>query len=265
MPFNKDGFAQAAKAMGYSDDEINAIATMKEAQAQSPANVLSDTYQRSKEEQAIRDLNFQKNASTTPLNLGYDPNISAAQQYQKSLNEDFSTTGGLRKTDIKDFYDPYLKEEAQVNVTRTKDKDLVTKQAAAIDSVLSTLDELRDLSQKYNIGDIAMSKVGLSSADNIFEQKKALVGQQIAKLAEYGKTQGGRGISDKDREFYQSKVVNISPIGLQTPIDERIESLKRDIMRTAGFDPSALDEKSSKPLPSVGTPQRIGKYSVTVE
>lgn len=40
MAFDRQGFTTAAKAMGYSDDEINSIATMKETQTSSPANEL---------------------------------------------------------------------------------------------------------------------------------------------------------------------------------------------------------------------------------
>ena len=78
---------------------------------------------------------------------------------------------------------------------------------------------------------------------------KALAAQQIAKLAEYGKTTGGRGISDKDREFYQKLVSGIKAIGLQGPIESQVESLKKSIATLAGY---KVEDFKTPTLPDIG-------------
>ena len=288
MAFNRAGFTQAAKAAGYSDDEINTIATMKEAQASSPKeqlqgiqleqsqlnlaqdkqnNELNGTLARSKAEQQIRNLEFEKNASTMPLSLKYDENVSAIQQMQDAMNQDFKSTGGKRGSDIKNFYNPYVASEQSGITKKIDDKLRAKNQVVSLDSVATSLDELKDLAAKYNIFDAGLSKVRLSPAQQIFDQKKALVGQQIAKLSEYGKTSGGRGLSDKDREFYQNKVMGgVNMVGLQGNISDVIDSLKHDIVKTSGYDPSLFDKKEdASKTDTKGTQKKIGKYSVVIE
>jgi hypothetical protein len=222
MAFNRAGFTQAAKAMGYSDDEINQIATMKESQAGSPANQL-------------QDIQLQQ----AQLNLKQDQKASLPQTPQEKVAMDYA--------------DWQKKEEYKAKQSKLGDiyktAQLEDKQKGTFQSLFTQLDDLKQQAKDTSVLDIPGSIIGANPKMKNFEMAKALAAQQIAKLAEYGKTTGGRGISDKDREFYQKLVSGINAIGLQGPIEAQVESLKKSIATLAGYKP---EELTAKPLPPIG-------------
>jgi len=190
---------------------------------------------------------YNEAAKNNPLKLTFDPNRSATEQLQEALNSDFKITGGKRSQDIKDFYATDIALEKESKSKMATEKKQNTERLGIIDQTLTLLDELRDITKEKGLVDVGLSKVGLSGATKTFDQKKALLNYQLAKLAEYGKLTGGRGISDKQIEYFEDKIMNMGIVGFQGPIDEQIHNLKRDFLRINGIDPDTIPALKTQP------------------
>ncbi|HEC66877.1 MAG TPA: hypothetical protein ENI23_16500 [bacterium] len=97
--------------------------------------------------------------------------------------------------------------------------------------LIEVLKSVKEGAEEVTVGEFAVSKLGLSSSLRRFNRKKKLAGQFLAKLVENNR------LSDKDRDFYQEQILNISPIGLQGLKEESINDLMATIIVLAGFNP----------------------------
>src|SRR3990167_103926 len=109
-----------------------------------------------------------------------------------------------------------------------------------IQGLLSTLDTVKDLAGTINVGNIGLSKLGLSADLQNFETKKFLINDFLIRLV------ADNRITDNERESYNKKVLALSALGSQKVKEERIESLKRDIITLSGYDPSEFRMGLSK-------------------
>lgn len=265
MSFNRAGFAQAAKSMGYTDDEINAIATMKESQSQdatfNPSGNQQQDYLTAINSGGKIDPNQVKTYYNTTPN---SPKVESPEEKQvREFNywkqqEDYRNKitqekeeRATKKTQLNDIYKKTQQEE---------------EVKAPIKGLVTLMGELKTGAQDVGIGDVIPNIIGVSSTMQQFEQKKKLAGQFLAKLVEKNR------ISDKDREFYQNQIMNISPIGFQGPKEDQMNALMRDIVTLSGYDykefgiPEPKSKNKGQSLPNIGTVPMMGpdgkKYNV---
>lgn len=105
----------------------------------------------------------------------------------------------------------------------------------AIEGLVEVLMSVKEGAQEVDISQYGLSKMGLSSSLQRFNQKKLLAGQYLAKLVEKNR------LSDADRTFYQEKIMKINPIGLQGIKEEAIDDLAKTIVTLTGFDSEEFD------------------------
>lgn len=206
MAFNRQAFTQAAKAMGYTDQEIESIATMREAQDMAGPSV--------QQQKDVIDLEKAK--------LEY--NKAAAQPImtpQEKADFDFKNLQREREDAAKRSQLQKIWEEAQKREEAKK----------PLQGLTDIMQQLKQDTADVGVVDVIAGKAGLSSKASQFETKKALASQYLAKLVEKNR------ISDKDRDFYIDKIMNIDPIGLQEPKNQQIDTILNTVIKLAGYSP----------------------------
>jgi hypothetical protein len=138
---------------------------------------------------------------------------------------------------VKSAYDIQLQSQALTD----KQEEKAKKEADAKSSLKGFVEVANEL--KQGAKDISVlnapfmalgQKLGVETSLGEFERKRAITGQFLAKMVESGR------LSDKDREFYLSKIMNITPYGPQEGKEQAIDSILRDVVRLAGEDPESL-------------------------
>jgi hypothetical protein len=265
----------SAKAAGYSDEEIEDYLKTNPSPpiATNPISFGAGASGGTPDYQTAGALAEDQTTSTYSAGGGERDKLMSS--WATDIVRDQQRTGGKMKSTIDAQYKVYLSEieksekqkqdEAKrraakedwawKEVYKQKQKELLESQKKknkekegkkAISGLVTIIGELKGGSKEVGLGDIVASKLGLSSAAQRFDQKKLLAGQYLAKLVEKNR------LSDADREFYQNKIMKISPLGFQGPKEESIDSLIRDIIILSGYSPKDFNIKSEKKKDSEG-------------
>lgn len=94
MPFDRAGFTKAATAMGYTPEEINQVATLREAQESSPANQAAAAVTTAEQQSKIRTANQVGQPVKTygaPSTTYNAPAVGGQSTYQASVPQTQST------------------------------------------------------------------------------------------------------------------------------------------------------------------------------
>lgn len=114
-------------------------------------------------------------------------------------------------------------ERAGSRAIAMKDLD---KEAQA-QALIGTIADLKKAAREAGVGNKFNP---FSSAHERFNLIKGLLGQTIAKMYE-----GGR-LSDEDRRFYQSQILQISPYGFSKKKEKILDELQKQVLRKVGYE-----------------------------
>lgn len=206
MAFNRAGFTQAAKSMGYTDAEIEQVATLREAQENNPKNIAAEEATRISQDSA-RIAN-----QKAQIDLNKIINPPKSKIYPSTIN---STTGNTAVT-TKSGFD---REAAKANGYTDEEIDAylgISKKNNTINKEASSLPPIEPKSLEGFVGNIGKSTVRgvkdiASAAVNIFNPNMdkntianlAKLGIDTAKLIGGDKSENNR--AKAVGEFYKNR------------------------------------------------------------
>ena len=165
------------------------------------------------------------------------PNLAAEYQAGQAPEKIVSRAAAQREANIvAQGLDPEVEKEVAKTTRATEAKQATAdmQQKEQFQGVSTMMQKLKEQAQDVSIADKPGDILGLNSKVKQFNSTKKLAMQMLAK-----KIEGGR-LSDKDREFYQNQIANITPYGLSDPKNKQVENLVENLGLASGVSPDEL-------------------------
>ena len=247
-----DTFKALAKSQGFNDADIQSFVSALPPESPEYPGLTVPEVQKFQSTAAL-----QANADDKTLGRTLKLRDMDQQERQKNIENYLGlVTPGSDAETLKtilptDYYSDVLLAAKNKGIDVKMPETKESTATAPLKGLVKVMGELKTGAQEVGIPQLIGGKLGLSSDLQRFEQKKLLAGQFLAKLVEKNR------LSDQDRQFYQNKIMNLSPIGIQKVKEETIDSLTKDILNLAGYNPEDFGITSqNKGLPS--TPPTLG-------